>query len=140
MRWTRIIALLTLLVVPVAACDDDDNGGMTGPTDPPGAPAAQAAASGQTVTVSWNPVTGAADYRAVLSTAGETDREQTTSETAVDFTNLTPGTTYFAQVFARNQAGSSQPGTASATTDIVEDPFVEVNNDILTNTTWTRDK
>jgi len=89
MKWTRLIALLGLVVFAVAACDDDDNG-ITQP-DPPAAPTGvQAAANGQTVTVSWTASADADDYRIELTTAGEADREQTTAGTSVDFTASPP--------------------------------------------------
>lgn len=139
MKWTRLIALLGLVALPVAACDDDDNG-MTEPDPPPAPAGVQVAANGQTITVSWTAVTGADDYRVELTTAGEADREATTAGTSVDFNNLTPAKVYTAVVFASNTSGESPASDPeSVETDAEEETFVEVRG-VDEDATWTSDK
>ena len=77
----------------------------------------------------------------VLTAPDESDRSTTSTSTSADFTGLTQGVTYAAQVFAVNSAGESG-GSGVATVQIaVEEPsFVVVEGDILENTTWTADK
>jgi len=146
MKWMRHLALLGLMTVgplALAACGDD-NDGPTGPEipDPPATPASvNLSVTGQSITVSWAASTGAVTYKAVLTTDGESDRTQDNlTVTEATFSNLTPGTTYFAQVTAANEGGTSSPSTGTATTEVEPETVVQVTADILTNTTWTSDK
>jgi hypothetical protein len=142
MKWTRKPALFGLLAVGPAlmfGCDSDSSGPDI--PDPPSAPTGVTlSVAGQTITVSWTASASADSYRVVLSTDGEANREETPSATTVDFSNLTPAKTYFAQVFAVNTGGSSPAATGTATTEAEPETFVNVTQDILTNTTWTSDK
>lgn len=139
MRSSRIRAAVTALVVTLAltACDDDGGTGVLIPGAPTGV---TAVANGTTVTVSFTAGANADSHRIVLTTSGEADRTETTTESSVEFTGLTLSSTYAATVFAVNSAGEA---AASAVTVTIEDPvetFVEVESDILANTTWTADK
>jgi hypothetical protein len=144
MKWIRLLAILSVVSLgslATAACDDDDdNGTEPTPTAPSAPTGVTASANGTTVTVSWNAVGNADSYRVVLSAPGENDRTETTSSTSVDFSGLTAGTTYAAQVFAVNTAGETGSALATVLVDEEEPGFVEVNADILENTTWTSDK
>lgn len=145
MKWNRLPALWGVVAMGsfgAMGCDDDD-GGMTGVEEPPAAPTnVQAAAQGMTsIQVSWTAGTNADSYDVTLSTDGEADRTQNgVTTTSVTFTDLTPGKTYFAQVVAVNDVGTSGAATASATTEMEVETVVQVNDDILQNTTWTADK
>lgn len=138
MRFSKagVITSAFVLSLALGACGEDP----TGP-DLPGTPAGVTAiANGTTVTVSFTAGSNATSHRVVLSTSGEADREATTTETSVEFSGLTLSATYAATVFAVNSAGEA---AAAAVTVTIEDPvetFVEVEADILTNTTWTADK
>ena len=135
----RAITSALVLAISVTACDDDNV--VATAVLVPGAPTAvQAVANGTTVTVSFTAGANADSYRVVLSATGETDRTATTTESSVQFTDLTLSTTYAATVFAVNSGGES---AASAVTVTIDDPvetFVEVTANVLANTTWTADK
>jgi hypothetical protein len=144
MKWMRHLALFGLLTVgafALAACSDDNPSGPEIP-DPPAAPTGvNLSVTGQSITVSWAAAAGAETYEVVLTTAGEADRTQDNLNiTTATFANLTPGTTYFAQVTASNTGGTSAPATGTATTEEEPETVVQVTQDILTNTTWTSDK
>ena len=140
MRFPSIRAITSALVLSVTltACDDDNGG--TGVLIPGAPTGVTAVANGTTVTVSFTAGANADSHRVVLSTTGETDRTETTTESSVQFTGLTLSATYAATVFAVNSGGEA---AASAVTVTIEDPvetFVEVEADILADVTWTSDK
>jgi hypothetical protein len=127
-----------MAAVGVLACGEENT---TGPDiDPPGAPSAvSAVASATTVTVTFTEGSDSDSSRVIVTTTGETDRTAllATGTTTTDFTGLTEGVTYAVQVFAINDAGET--ASAIVQVDIPED-VVLVTADIVTNTTWTRDK
>ncbi|MGW8265933.1 MAG: fibronectin type III domain-containing protein, partial [Longimicrobiales bacterium] len=144
MKWIRDLVLVGLLAagsLSLTACGDDDPSGPNVP-DAPGTPTGVSlSVTGQSITVSWDAVTGAETYAVVLTTDGEADRTQDNlGVTTATFSNLTPATTYFAQVTASNEGGNSAPATGTATTEEEPETVVQVTQDILTNTTWTSDK
>jgi len=143
MRHLAILGLLAAAPFALTACSDDDDG-PTGPVipDPPGAPSnVNLSVTGQSITVSWGAVTGAETYGVVLTTDGESDRTQDNlTVTEATFSNLTPAKTYFAQVTATNEGGTSSAATGTATTEEEPETVVQVTADVLTNTTWTGDK
>ncbi len=144
MKWMRLLAMLSVVTfgtLATAACGDDD------PTDPnpaataPGAPTGVAiSVNGTTITVTWTASNGATSYRVVLTTSGESDRTETVTGTSATFSGLTEGNTYAAQVTAVNSAGETAGGSATDTVAAAEPGYIVVENDILTNTTWTADK
>ena len=142
MKCMRHLALIGLLIAGpalVTACDDN---GTEPEVDPPSQPAGLSlTVSGQTIEATWTASTGATMYTATLTTAGESDRtEGGLTTTSVTFSELTPATTYFLQVTAANESGTSSAATESATTEAEPETVVQVTQDILTNTTWTSDK
>jgi len=140
MRNMVLLGIMVVGTVSFAACGDDG----TGPKlpDPPATPSnVSLQVAGQTITASWNAASGATTYRAVLTTDGEADRTQDDlAATTATFSDLTPAKTYFVQVFAKNEGGTSAAATASGTTEAEPETVVQVTQDILTNTTWTSDK
>lgn len=138
MRFNRLCAALTAAALALAACGDDP---VT--PDAPGAPTNIAlSVAGTTITVDWTAGSGATSHRVTLSTVGETDRVETTSDattTSVDFTGLTPGATYAAQVVAINSTAETAGAVMTAMVDPLAPTYVDVEDDILTNTTWTSD-
>jgi hypothetical protein len=85
----------------------------------PGRPVVSAAASGTSITVSWNPVPGAAGYYVYRSTAEAGDYVQVGSVPGVSYTNtgLNSGTTYYYKAAAYNATGTgNQSASASAVT------------------------
>ncbi len=142
MKWMRLFGILsvaTLGSLATMACGEDDP--VVVVVDLPGVPSGlQATVNGTTITVTWTAANGATSYRAVLSTSGESDRTVTGTGTTGEFTGLTQGKTYAAQVFAINSAGETPSGLVTAEIAEAAATFVEVNGDILTNTTWTKDK
>ena len=141
MKRSRILALFGLITVGslgLGACGDDS---PTGPTVPTAAPTPNVTVSGQTVTVQWTAVSGADSYDVTLTAPGESDRTQAgLTTTSAMFSALTPARTYLASVVARNSAGAGPAGTALAQTEAEPETMVQVTQDIVTNTTWTRDK
>ncbi len=141
MKWMRFMAstsLVTFGLLGLAACGDDNG---TDPGTPPSAPTGvSATANGTTVTVSFTAGANATSHRVVLTGGGATETEQLNTETSVDFPGLTPGVTYAAVVTAINGDGQAAADPVTVTVEEEEPTFIEVNNDILTNTTWTADK
>lgn len=131
------------LGVFVAGCGDDADPVAPPPEPPPTAPGAPAGVTasvdGTTITITWNPGSGATSHRATLSTPGETTRSQN-GETSATFTGLTAGATYTGQVFAINSVGETPSAAVSAQIAEEVPTFVVVTQDILENTTWTSDK
>jgi len=141
MTLSRLRGITSTFVLSLAlvACDEDIVG--TTQVQIPGAPAAvSATANGTTVTVSFSAGTNADSHRVVLSTTGEADREVSTTESSAEFTGLTFSATYAATVFAVNSAGSTAAAAVTVTIDDPVETFIEVEGDILSNTTWTSDK
>jgi hypothetical protein len=131
-------SLVTFGLLGLAACGDDNG---TDPGTPPSAPTGvSATANGTTVTVSFTAGANATSHRVVLTGGGATETEQLNTETSVDFPGLTPGVTYAAVVTAINGDGQAAADPVTVTVEEEEPTFIEVNNDILTNTTWTADK
>lgn len=141
MKWMRLMAstgLVTFGLLGLAACGDDD---PVTPGSAPSAPTAvTATANGTTVTVSFTAGANATSHRVVLTGGGATETETLDTETSVDFPGLTQGVTYAAVVTAINSAGQTAADPVTVTVEEEEPTFIEVNNDILTNTTWTSDK
>lgn len=136
-------ALTALVGITLAACNDDESPTTPVVPDPPAAPTGvSASVSGQSITVSWAASANATSYNVTLSADGESDRTQSgVAATTASFNDLTPATTYAATVVAVGEGGSSGASSpALATTDAEPELFVEITNDILTNTTWTSDK
>lgn len=133
----HILGLALATALGLAACEDDDPVALV-PATPTGV---AASATGQTITVTWNAVADADDYRVVLSASGETDREQVVTATEATFGQLTADRTYAATVFARNGTGSSGAGgPAVVDTDAEPEAFVNVTSDIVADATWTSDR
>ena len=140
MKWTRLLALFGVVAISSlsAACSDDD---LVQADPVPGPPTVSISAVGQTLTVSWNAVTGATSYDVTVSASGEADQTAAgVTDTQTSFSSLTPATTYLATVVARNSAGAGVAGTALGETDAEPETVVQVVGDVLTNTTWTSDK
>ena len=143
MNCARVRRVVLALFLPFALVACEDDGGNNGGTAVlvPGAPAGvQAVANGTTVTVSFTAGANADSHRVVLSTTGEADRTATTTESSVQFTDLTLSTTYAATVFAVNSAGEAAAPAVTVTIDDPVETFVEVTANILTDVTWTSDK
>lgn len=143
MKWMRLLAILSIVSLgslASVACSDDETPSEPSVTAPSAPQGVTASANGTTITVAWSAVSNADSYRVVLTAPSESDRTETSTSTSVDFTGLTAGVTYAAQVFAVNTAGEA--GSAVATAQIAEEEasFVVVEGDILQNTTWTADK
>ena len=119
--WISRIALVAVVAVGASACSDDDGNGPVGPSVPT-APSVSAVAAddGFEITASWAAVADANDYVATITPGGA---EQTLSGTSVTFDELLPATDYSVAVVARNPAGSSGEGTATATTAELEPVF-----------------
>ncbi len=142
MKRKPLVGLALVAALGVFACGDDENGNGngTGPVDPPGAPSGvSATAVGTSVTVTFTEGTGADSSRVEVSAAGEATQSASLASgtTTHDFTGLTEGATYAVQVYAINDGGET--ASAIVFVDIPED-VVLVVDDVLTNTTWTRDK
>jgi fibronectin type 3 domain-containing protein len=102
-----------------------------------------ATASDQVVSLSWEPVPGAADYIVLRGTTsgGETTTLGTvSSNTYSDFT-VTNGTTYYYVVEASNAAGISGPSNEASATPIASPPSAPALTATASNTqvslTWT---
>lgn len=131
-----------LLAATGALACGEENGTGPGPdtVNPPGAPSGvTAVAAGTTVNVSFTAGANSDSSRVVATpTVGAAQTASLPAGTTTHaFTGLTEGETYAVQVFAINDGGT----TASAIVlVIVPEDVVLVVDDILTNTTWTRDK
>ena len=116
MKWTRLLALVSTLIVgsmTLTACEDDD---PVDPPNPPTAPTAvMASVEGTDLTVTWQAVSNADSYRVSVATSGEQTRAEDVSGTEASFSGLTQGATYAVQVTAVNADGqaSSEPVTVS---------------------------
>jgi len=97
-----------------------------------------ASVSGTTVTVSWSLSLSAESYRVELSTSGEAKRQTTVegTQTTAEFTGLTPGKSYAAQVFAINTSGESSGGVALVDVPPEAQTVFVITDQILENTTW----
>ena len=139
MKRKSLVGLALIAALGVMGCDEE----TTGPdenVDPPGAPGALTAiATGTTVTVTFTEGTNSDSSRVVATpTTGAAQTTSLATGTAThDFTGLTEGMTYAVQVFAINDGGATPSAIVFVT---VPEDVVLVIDDILTNTTWTRDK
>ncbi|MFB6368038.1 MAG: fibronectin type III domain-containing protein, partial [Gemmatimonadota bacterium] len=137
------VLVAALGVFTLTACGDDGTTEPTGPTSPPAVPSGiSASVSGDTISVSWNPVSGADSYRVQISS--DNDERSTTVQaptTSATFPDVNRGVTYAAQVEAINSAGSS--GFSSSVTVTVQAAGSDVrviSNDITSDTTFTADR
>ena len=141
MKSIRLLVLLSVVTLgsfATAACGEDDPVAVVAA---PGAPTGVAVSvNATTMTLTWTASARATSYRAVLTSPGETDRTVTASTTTAEFTSLTPGSTYAAQVFAINSAGEAGSSVAAGKIAEAEATFIEIAGDIVVNTTWTSDK
>lgn len=132
----RRLAVLTVAPLVMAACSDSTSPEPTIPSAPTNV---QAAVSGDTITVTWSPSTGATSHRVEVSAPGQTTQTETVGagDAEAVFGGLADGVTYNIQVFAINTAGEN--GSAVVTAEIVSN-LVLITDDILSDQTWTSDR
>lgn len=95
-----------------------DGGGNPGPTVPSAPKGLKAVAGSQTASLSWNAVSGAAEYDIQRSETSGGPYTTVGSVTGTSFNDagLTNGTTYYYVVIAKNQVGASQPSAQVSAT------------------------
>jgi hypothetical protein len=122
MRALMLAPLAILLVLGLAGCDFLQELGFLPPDAPTGLAVGDATTS--SLSLSWNSATGATSYQVYRSTSQTgpwTTVAYDGSATACVNTGLTAGTTYYYEVRATNDAGSSENSSAvtGTTTAIV---------------------
>jgi hypothetical protein len=126
MKWTRVLALLSIAAASALTACDDDNGGGTGPIEPPAAPTSVSASlTNFDLTVTWDASDGATGYSVTVASTDGSVTEPVTATTAT-FDRLAGGTAYTVSVVAINGGGSSDPGTTSVTTPSLNETFYKV--------------
>ena len=118
-----LAVLVPALAVPAAA-----------DTAPPPPDAVWVAATARTsITVAWQKVPGATQYRVALSPSATMDPAgvRTVSGSVATFTGLQPGTTYYARIRASDGTTLSEPSrtSVSARTTAVAKPLTAVRQD-----------
>jgi hypothetical protein len=140
----RVFLPLLAAAVLAVGCSDDDNptNVVTAPSAPIGV---TAQVNGTSVILAWSPGTGATSQVVTVSDIAsvEADRTQTFNDNttaAATFDNLTPGSSYAAQVTAVNSAGNAGSGLEVFQISEEDPTSVVVTGVIDADETWTADK
>lgn len=116
--------VITTVALPSAAAAASNDGVLDSSDTPAATPTGVAASSGgaTSIFVSWNPMNEVSGYYVIYGTSNPPTTQLPASTSALTITGLDPGTQYFVQVFAWNDAsplpaGGPRSGVVTATTD-----------------------
>lgn len=134
-------SLLATAALISACSDDDDDDTGTGPVvTVPAAPAGMApvgAATATSVRISWTVVPSATSYAIQRASTGDFADLGTSATNSYTDEGLTANTTYRYRVAAVNSAGRGAYGNeVTVSTSSVQQPRIDVTQNITTNTTW----
>ncbi len=136
--FSAFVLLLTinLLVSCGGSGSSNGGGGGGGGVTVPGAPTGFTATAGnQQVALSWNAVSGAANYHVKRSTTSGSGYAQIASPSTTTYTDtgVTNGTTYYYVVTAVNSAGESGNSAEASAKPAVPIVAVQMTVDVLAN-------